>query len=133
MKYILATLLVLAFPLMVKCQIKMLPIDSLYLQGVSKFYQFAETTKDEIWPGMELPPVCLYRLDGPAILYNHPNPPASLKKIDEKTHIGLQNELNLFGATQVKINGVLTAIVDYGLEHYSKWHLLMIRTYLTNI
>lgn len=61
MKYILATLLVLAFPLMVKCQNKMLP--------------------------------------------------ASFKKIDEKTYIGLQKELNLFGATQVKINGVLTAIV----------------------
>ena len=120
MKFILTTLLVLAFPLMVKCQIKMLSIDSLYLQGVSKFYQFAETTKDEIWPGMELSPVCLYRVDGPAILYNHPNPPASFKKIDEKTHFGLQNELNLFGATQVKINGVLTAIVNYGLEHYSR-------------
>lgn len=119
MKFILTTLVILAFPLMAKCQIKMLPVDSLYLEGISKFYQFAKTTKDEIWPGMELSPVCLYRVDGPAILYNHPNPPESFTKTGENTYVGLQNELNLFGATQVKINGILTAIVDYGPDHYS--------------
>jgi hypothetical protein len=97
----------------------MLPIDNLYLNGIGNFYQQATNTRNEIWPEMELSPVCLFRINGPAILYNHPNPPATFIKIDEKTSIGTQKELNLFGATQVEINGILTAIVDYGQEHYS--------------
>jgi len=94
-------------------------IDSLYLASIDNFYKNAENTKSEIWKGMKLAPVCLYRVNGPALLYNHPNPPENFKKVTEKLYIGEQKDLQLFGATQMEINGTLTAIVDYGLIHYS--------------
>jgi len=100
-------------------QQKLLAIDSLYLESVVHFYEKAEDIKNEIWQGMELAPVCLFRVDGPALLYNHPNPPLNFKKINDKLYIGEQKGMELFGATQVEINGILTAIVDYGAPRYS--------------
>jgi hypothetical protein len=74
--------------------------------------------KDDVWDGMELAPVCLFRDNGPAFLYNHPNPPATMKRLSEKLYVGKQKDLNLFGATQAEINGEWTAIVDYGMPGY---------------
>ena len=92
---------------------KLESIDSLYLSTVEEFYQNAEKSKQSIWEGMTLSPICLFRINGPAILYNHPNPPQSFKRHSDRLYIGTQNELQIFGATTAKINGVLTAIVDY--------------------
>lgn len=94
-------------------------IDSLYMASIDHFYKNAENAKSKIWTGMELAPVCLFRVNGPAILYNHPNPPENFIKVTDKLYIGKQNDLQLFGATQMEINGTLTAIVDYGSIHYS--------------
>lgn len=44
-------------------------IDSLYLSSVAQYYKIAENVKNEIWQGMELSPVCLFRIDGPAIFF----------------------------------------------------------------
>ncbi len=103
----------------VYCQENFLPIDSLYMKSIEMFYNNAQKSKDNIWQGMNLSPVCLYRVNGPAFLYNHPNPPKSFSKISEKLYVGSQNEVQLLGGTQVDLNEILTAIVDYGLDHYS--------------
>ena len=96
-----------------------MPIDSLYLASIDHFYKNADNAKSEIWKGMELAPICLFRVNGPALLYNHPNPPENFIRVTDKLYIGEQKDLQLFGATQMEINGTLTAIVDYGLIHYS--------------
>lgn len=96
-----------------------MPIDSLYLASIDHFYKDADNAKSEIWKGMELAPVCMFRVNGPALLYNHPNPPENFIRVTDKLYIGEQKDLQLFGATQMEINGTLTAIVDYGLIHYS--------------
>ena len=94
-------------------------IDSLYMASIGHFYNYAENKKNEIWKEMKLAPICLYRIGGPALLYNHPNPPANFRKVNDKLYIGDQNDLQLFGATQMEINGTLIAIVDYGHTHYA--------------
>lgn len=93
-------------------------IDSLFIESVEGFYRDAESFAEKVWPGMEMSPVCLFRLNGPALLYNHPDPPESFIKVSENLYLGTQNELQLFGATQVEINDKLTAIVDYGSGYY---------------
>ncbi len=100
-------------------QEQLMAIDSLYLTSIDHFYKNAENAKSEIWNGMQLAPICLFRINGPALLYNHPNPPENFIWVTDKLYIGEQKELQLFGATQIDINGTLTAIVDYGLIHYS--------------
>ena len=94
-------------------------IDSLYLKSIDHFYNNAENIKNRVWTNMKMAPVCLFRVNGPALLFNHPNPPANFKKLTGKLYIGTQKDLELFGATQKEINGTLTAIADYGLTHYS--------------
>ena len=96
-----------------RAQNGLLAIDSLHMQSLEAFYLFAEKNKDNIWPGMKMYPICLYRVDGPAFLYNHPDPPSSFQQIGPKMFLGWQNEQQLTGATQTEINGVLTAITGY--------------------
>lgn len=104
---------------LVNGQVQLTSIDSLYIASIERFYNNAALTKNEIWEGMKLAPVCLYRVNGPALLYNHPSPPENFSEIDENLYLGTQKELQLYGGTQVEINGILTAIIDYGLAHYS--------------
>ena len=103
----------------INAQEKLTSIDSLYLESIEAFYKKAEIAKNEIWEGMELTPICLFRVNGPALLYNHPNPPESFIQLYDKLYLGEQKELQLYGGTQVEINGILTAIVDYGHNHHS--------------
>ena len=93
--------------------------DHLYQDTIEKFYINAEIAIKEIWPDMKLAPVCLFRNNGPAILYNHPNPPKNFTRITDKLYLGKQKDLQLFGSTQMEINGTLTAIANYGYIHYS--------------
>jgi len=65
---------------------------------------------------MKLAPVCLYRVNGPAFLYNHPDPPDSFRKIGDRIYMGSQADQQLMGSTMTDINGVLSAIADYGQE-----------------
>lgn len=103
----------------INAQEQPMAIDSLYLTSIDHFYKNAENVKSEIWKEMELAPICLYRINGPALLYNHQNPPENFLRVTDKLYIGDQQDLQLFGATQMEINGTLTAIVDYGLIPYS--------------
>ncbi len=96
-----------------------MPIDSLYMSSIDDFYKNAGNATSKIWTGMGLAPVCMYRVNGPALLYNHPNQPKSFKRVNDKLYIGDQKDLQLFGATQMEINGTLSAIVDYELSHYA--------------
>ena len=97
----------------------MLPIDSLYLSKIEEFYKNAEQFSNKAWPGMTLSPICIFRKNGPAFLYNHPNPPETLKKIRDNLYMGTQAELQILGATQANINGISTAINSYDLADYS--------------
>ncbi|MCX2679957.1 hypothetical protein OOZ15_08420 [Galbibacter sp. EGI 63066] len=94
-------------------------IDSLYITSVVDFYKNAEDAKGKIWEGMKLSPVCMYRVNGSALLYKHPNPPKGFTKLSDKLYIGKQEDLQLFGTTQTEINGTLTAIINYGESRYS--------------
>lgn len=100
-------------------QNNLLPIDSLYINKIDEFYKNTNEFRDKVWLGIEISPICIFRKNGPAFLYNHPNPPVTFKKIRDNLYQGTQTELQLIGATQVEINGVLTAIIDYGLPNYS--------------
>lgn len=100
-------------------QITMLPIDSLYLSKIEEFYKNADQFRNNSWPGMTLSPICIFRKNGPAFLYNHPNPPETLKKVRDNLYMGTQAELQILGATQAEINGVSTAINGYDLPSYS--------------
>ena len=95
-------------------EVTVLPIDSMYSRWMVEFYPQAENRVSEIWPGMRLLPVCVFRIDGPAWLYNHPDPPASFVQIDDRLWQGRQQDLHLFGATSTEIKGVHTAIMPYG-------------------
>ncbi len=99
-------------------QVSMLSVDSLFLGSIAGFYEQVEEATAMIWPGMKPSPVCLYRVNGPAILYNHPSPPESFVKVADQTYLGTQAELQLMGSTIAKINGVATAIADYGYASY---------------
>ena len=94
-------------------------IDSLYFTSVEEFYKRAEKLKGKIWEGMKINPVCLFRSNGPAFLFNHPNPPDNFRKLSDKLYVGKQSDLRLYGATQTEINGTLTAVNDYGNAYYS--------------
>jgi len=100
-------------------QNSLLPIDSLFVNKIDEFYKNANDFRDKAWPGMTLSPICIFRKNGPAFLYHHPNPPKTFKKIRDNLFLGTQAELQLFGATQVEINGTLTAIIDYSHPNYS--------------
>lgn len=114
MRLYLLILLFAFISLLSPAQTKFLPVDSLYMNSLEEFYTIAENNMDDVWPGMKPSPVCLYRVNGPAFLFNHPDPPPSFTKITEKLYAGWQHETGLFGSTQLDINGTLTAIADYG-------------------
>ena len=97
----------------------LLPIDSLYLSKIEAFYKNAELLSEKAWPGMTVSPVCIFRKNGPAFLYHHPNPPATFTKISDHLYRGTQAELQILGATQAEINGVLTAICGYDVAYHS--------------
>jgi hypothetical protein len=111
--------ILLLYPFQIQGQEPLIQIDSLYISSIDRFYKNAEVVKNEIWEGMELAPLCLFRINGPALLYNHPSPPESFTRVADRLFIGEQQELQLFGSTQAEINDVLTAIVDYGRAGYS--------------
>gem|GEM_PF-4330879 len=109
-KQLFSVMLIFALSAQVHGQHSVLSVDSLFLNGIAGFYEQAEHATGHIWPGMELSPVCLYRVNGPAILYNHPNPPESFEKIADRTYLGTQAELQLMGSTITEINDVPVAI-----------------------
>ena len=117
-KYLLLYVFLL-FNFLANAQGQLSSIDSLYLNSIDHFYTNAENVKDKVWKNMSIGPVCLFRVNGPAILFNHPNPPEGFTRIKDKLYIGTQKEMELFGATQKEINGTLTAIANYGLMQYS--------------
>lgn len=99
-------------------QQSLLPIDSLYMDSIEHFYDFAKEHKNEVWPNMELSPIAFYRIGGPVFLYNHPDPPESFTKMSDKLYMGSQSEQQFFGDTITETNGTLTAIVNYGRKNF---------------
>lgn len=104
--------------------IKVTSIDSLYSNWLLEFYPLAKRLIPQIWPGMQLYPVCAFRINGPIWLYNHPNPPKSFRHIKNQLWVGDWKDLRLFGATPVPINGLQTAIIPYGDAPRRKYDFL---------
>lgn len=127
MRLYLLILLLVFNSLLSPAQTKLLPVDSLFMNSLEDFYTIAENNMPDIWPGMKPSPVCLYRVNGPAFLFNHPDPPPSFTKIRGELYVGSQYEAGLFGSTQININGTLTAIADYGREpHFDTMEILAV-------
>jgi hypothetical protein len=108
--------MVMYIPLMAQ---KLEAIDSVFMNSVTNFSKNLESIKDSIWPDMKIGPYCIFRLNGPAFLMNHPNPPKTGEMVNDRICLLNQADYGLFGATQTEINGVLTAHNDYGQQFYS--------------
>ncbi|MDD2552058.1 MAG: hypothetical protein PHQ56_05515 [Dysgonamonadaceae bacterium] len=87
-KYLFLVSLFLFSKSIITAQVELLSIDSLYLITIDHFYKNVENVKDEIWKDMKLSPVCMFRINGPALLYNHPTPPVNFTRISDKLYVG---------------------------------------------
>ncbi len=94
------------------------PIDSAYLNTFGDFSRNVNNIKDKVWSGMEVGPSCIFRLNGPAFLMNHPQPAANGKLLSDSTFMFKQAELALMGTSQTEINHHLTAHNNYGQSFY---------------
>ncbi len=92
----------------------------MYCDSMRPFLKTVKAEIEEIWPGMTVAPICLFRTGGPAYLMNHPDPSKEFTRISDELATSTQQKAQLYGATQVMINGVMTAIVDYGSEKYAQ-------------
>lgn len=95
------------------------PIDSLYLNNVAVFARTIDRLKENVWPGMQVGPYCIFRLGGPAVLLNHPAPPRNSRHLKDSIYVFNASDYNLTGATQTEINGLLTAYNDYSNKSYT--------------
>ena len=93
--------------------------DSVYLNSFPEFSKNINAIKDQVWPGMTIGPFCGYRLNGPALLMNHPNPPKNSTQLCGGIYLLKQSEFGLNGATQTEINGILTAHDDFEYSGFS--------------
>lgn len=94
------------------------PIDSAYLSKVADFSQNINKIKEKVWPGMQIGPYCIFRLNGPAFLLNHSAPPQNSHHLKDSIYILNTSDYGLMGATQTKINNYLTAYADYTFKPY---------------
>jgi len=118
MMRILILSLFLFWNIQVVCAQKIEPIDSLYLNKLADFLGKVELIKDKVWPGMTIGPFCIYRLNGPIFLMNHPQPPANGTYLRDSIYMLSQADYALMGTTQTEINHYLTAQNNYGQSLY---------------
>lgn len=106
--------------------------DRLYARHLKAFYAEVEERASTIWPGMELCPVCIFRPNGPAFLYGHPDPPPSFSDVGDGLWLGDQAALQLFGATQ---DDNLLSFLDGGViaeTGENVWEVHSLVFFLTN-
>lgn len=94
------------------------PIDSTFLSTVADFSQNINKIKEKVWPGMQIGPYCIFRLNGTAFLLNHPAPPQNSHHLKDSIYIMNASDYGLMGATQTEINNYLTAHNDYTYKSY---------------
>src|SRR5688572_29936332 len=75
------------------------PIDSAYLNRLVDFSRNVNKIKENVWPGMTIGPSCIFRLNGPAFLIHHPQPPANAKYLVGSIYIFNPAEYGLMGTT----------------------------------
>jgi hypothetical protein len=93
-------------------------LDSTYLAHLATFSKNAHTLASEIWPGMKIGPFCIFRVNGPAYILNHPQPPKEARLLHDSISIFKQSDYALAGTTQTPINNHLTAHNNYGQPMY---------------
>jgi hypothetical protein len=94
------------------------PLDSAYLAHLATFSKNAYSLAPEIWPGMTIGPFCIFRVNGPAYIMNHPAPPKEARLLRDSIYIFKQSDYALAGTTQTPINNHLTAHNNYGQPMY---------------
>jgi hypothetical protein len=94
------------------------PLDSTYLANLATFSKNAHSLAREIWPGMKIGPFCIFRVNGPAYIMNHPAPPKEARLLHDSIYIFKQSDYALAGTTQTPINNHLTAHNNYGQPMY---------------
>lgn len=97
---------------------KMESIDSAYLSTLPTFSKNVNRVKEKIWPGMTIGPSCIFRLNGPAFLLNHPQPPLNSTLVSDRIYKLNQADLAIAGTSQTEINAHLTAHNNYGQSFY---------------
>lgn len=143
MKKYFTLLLILYINYSVYAQVIM-PIDSAYISTVADFSKNINTITEKIWPGMQIGPYCIFRLNGPAFLLNHPAPPQNSRHFNDSIFILNASDYGLFGATQTEINNYLTAHNDYSFisfasvnqfyaELFHELHHVYQRNYVKNL
>jgi hypothetical protein len=118
-KRIFTLLLVLSFIYSVTDAQVITPIDSVYLNALTSFSKNVDKIKEKVWPGMQIGPFCIFRLNGPAFLLNHPVPPQNSHYLKDSIYILNAFDYGLMGATQTEINNYLTAHNDYCYKSYA--------------
>ena len=93
-------------------------LDSTYLAHLAAFSKNARSLAPEVWPGMTIGPFCIFRVNGPAYIMNHPAPPKEARLLHDSIYIFKQSDYALAGTTQTPINNHLTAHNNYGQPMY---------------
>ncbi len=93
-------------------------IDSLYLKAFTTFPEKMNEIKEAVWPGMKIGPSCIFRVNGPAFLINHPLVPGNARHITDSIYVFNQRDYALMGTSQTEIDGHLTAHNNYGQSFY---------------
>ncbi|MBT1709448.1 hypothetical protein KK062_14490 [Fulvivirgaceae bacterium PWU5] len=112
-----AICLVLAASTTLLCAQATTPLDSTYLANLATFSKNAHSLASEIWPGMKIGPFCIFRVNGPAYIMNHPAPPEA-RLLHDSIYSFKQSDYALAGTTQTPINNHLTAHNNYGQPMY---------------
>ena len=118
MKRFVLVLIMVSINLVFLNAIEIESIDRIYLNEMPRFYSNVNKIAGKVWPGMKIGPFCAFRLNGPAFMMNHPNPPEQAKNLGNGVFVFSQSDYNLIGTTNTKINGLLTAHNDYGQDFY---------------
>lgn len=98
------------------------PVDSVYLNTLAAFSKNIYSLKDEVWPGMQIGPFCIFRVNGPVFIMNHPQPPREARYLKDSIYVFNQADYALAGTTQTPINNHLTAHNNYGQPMYVSEH-----------
>ena len=94
------------------------PIDRAYRESLPQFSQNIQQLTKHAWPEMQIGPYCIFRMNGPAFITNHPNFDG-INTQKDSIYCFESSEYGLFGATQSLIKDAIVAHCDYGQQYYT--------------
>jgi hypothetical protein len=115
---LLALYLILVIPTTPLAAQNVTALDSTYLAYLAPFAKNARTLARDVWPGMKVGPFCIFRVNGPVYILNHPAPPKDARLLRDSIYTFNQADYALAGTTQTPINNHLTAHNNYAQPMY---------------